>query len=288
MAKFSTLAKLSSDDLDALEEDLFDIETQDSEVEISRGASSSLDLQGYPPSENTIAENRREIIGIYRHGINIASSIEATPLLALLEEYGNDIPPKLRVAQDKGYAFYRMDMVFSINLPKATWPEEAEFAVEFFNQNSLGSFPVNITNFFPQELYEERIKAEASISVGLTGDLEFSVPDDIGQQFGVNSASAGVVTSASLAFAPINYKMRRARIRANGLNTQRVQWHYCMSSELSGQSEFQSWVIVKVPESMKQVVLEAQLGVLPYKKEWLVFRKQLKTLHQSVKLEVSL
>jgi hypothetical protein len=59
-----------------------------------------------------------------------------------------------------------------------------------------------------------------------------------------------------------------------------------LASELAGSSEFQSWIILKSPKAVTTLKMLLQLGVLPYKREWGLFRKYLKVMRDTQLLEV--
>ncbi len=98
------------------------------------------------------------------------------------------------------------------------------------------------------------------------------VPDDVAQANGLPKVSAEVDVGGLFVAGPFRYDLRRARIEASGLNESRVQWRYNLTSELTGSSEFQSWVVVKVSEHVKRLNVCVQLGVLPFRRHWLVFK----------------
>lgn len=232
---------------------------------------------------------RREAIGIYREGVEVHSIINSIPLFPLLERTGGrTMPPKLAVDMQRGYVFHLLEMVFSIRLPDDLWPDSAEFAVDISGTDSHEEIRPYIVNFFPQETYEDLIKVESKIDIGLTGELGFALPQDFDGLTGLSKASANVAVGANFIAGPLKYALRRARIKADGLNKQRAQWHYLMQSELTGQSEFQTWVVVKTDQAATKVSVVAELGVVPYKKEWFVFRKHLKPMVDRLPAEVPL
>ncbi len=79
-------------------------------------------------------EARREIIGVYKEGVLIASSVEAYPLLcAAAVNRATLVPSKIKVAKEvQGFEFHLIELVF---LPQSaasdSRPTRAEFAVEF-------------------------------------------------------------------------------------------------------------------------------------------------------------
>lgn len=272
---FKTSVGCSQSETDALEENLIDCEM---------GLDGPMNTRGGMSNGQDISKVRREIIGIYRSGIEIASTIEHYPLKAAT--LAASLPSDLQLAASEE-CLHLFSAVFSISLPEGITPAQAEFAINF-DEKSSGQKPISIIRFFPVETRGNVVRAEIATKVGLTASLDFSVPEEYSAMFGFPTLAANAGISSSLALGPFSYSIRKARILADGLYKPRVQWKYLISSELGGASEFQSWVIVRTPHRTKEINIVADLGVLPYKREWLIFKEYLPVMRHSLKIDAKL
>jgi hypothetical protein len=277
------LARATASELDDLDSTLIDAANASTRaLPAVRGGAD----EGRAGEDNELAEARHEIIGVYRQGVEIASSVEVVPLVALLKASKQPVPPLIALAA-RDHQFSLLQMVFSIRLPADVSPGEAEFAAAFRCEDSA---PV-VTNFFPQETRETVASAKLKAEVGLTASLSFGVPKELSALAGgAGNASGSVTAGGESAFlvGPLNFEIKRARVLADGMNSHRVQWRYVMASDLANSSEFQSWVVLKTPTKCKGVRMDAALGVLPFKKRWLVFKDHLKPMRDTLKLEIEL
>lgn len=283
MASFEQTGKagMSGEELDELESDLIDLET-DMRPPLRRGGDQKTEaIEAVEPSSI-----RREIVGIYHNGVDIASAVTVYPLIELLNAGSQPIPPHLVVAS-KEADVYVLQITFAIRLIEGISPEKAEFAVELINHNKEGEMPI-VISFFPQETRETLLKATTQAKVGLSGNLNFAVPSEVAIATGLPEASAKIEVTSSFIIGPFNFELRKARILADGINQSRVQWKYLLASDLAGSSEFQSWVVVRVPKNLLALTIKANIGILPYKREWGLFKTRLRPMYGKLEKKINL
>jgi hypothetical protein len=265
---------LNPDQLDSLEQELIDL---------APGALRTR-TRNKSNNEQEAAEIRRDLLGIYREGIKIASTISNYPLLPLLQSSKHPIPVEMQILGTE-FGIQLLEIVFAVRLPNGIFPAQAEFALDFSSESDIRP---SVVSFFPPETRKTVAKIEVTGKIGLTGELKFATSSDIASAIGLENAFAEIGTSSSFVAGPFNFNLQRTEILADGLNQPRVQWKYLTSSHLSAASEFRSWVVIKHPYDARRITVHADLGVLPFKSRWLIFRESLKPLRDSLKIELAL
>lgn len=140
-----------------------------------------------------------------------------------------------------GYAFVQLDCI-----------------VEFNPGRSPADRPVAY-QIFPEMEWEDVIRFEQGLSVGLDENLEFRVDlERLNKQLPVLSADvraavgAKAAGRAGLVVGPFDYRMRRPQIQTGGRGNAKVRWRLD-SEEYLQQEEPQLGLVLQVPKSVSRV-----------------------------------
>ncbi|AFS80369.1 hypothetical protein NKOR_02355 [Candidatus Nitrosopumilus koreensis AR1] len=210
-----------------------------------------------------------EIIKTYEDGIRISSQIDSTPLIPMYKNAEQKIPPKIITQHETmKYDFYLIEFFFGLMLKKGLFPKTAQLNVKLSDdvvKDNRKTFP---TQLFPGRKDKKYFEANVSGSFGINADLEFSVPEVIGQPIPFADVKVDGNLKSNFILGPFQYEYKKASIEVSGLNDPEIFWKYNMESELHGTNDFKSIMILKVAQEAKSVQMKVKLGVIPYKKEW--------------------
>jgi hypothetical protein len=222
-----------------------------------------------------------ELLAVYRDGVRIAPQVETTPLLAMLQASEVDVPPKLAAQAALGYAFYLVEITFRIMLPEDVRPLSARFALRLNDDVAEAERRVRPLSLFPRYEDAELFRAEVEGSFGIDASATISIPTLAGAALPFADVSAETAVKAGIVVGPFRYRFMRAKIEVAGEGDQQLEWRYQMESALLGANDFKSVLVLKIADEATSVVVAASLGVVPYKRRWLVFKKRLAEMTDS-------
>lgn len=272
------------------EEKLKDLENQLSAAESELIESVRRRGKGMPEVElKGLAEARSEIIETYRTGVRIAPQAESQPLIPLFEAAKVELPPEFRVDYEQmRYIFYLVTVTFSILLPKDQTPLKAELALILKDDIKDPARRTRVIRLFPGRKDVQFFSADIEGAFMLNAHMDLHSPL-VGSKilpFSNVEASAGL--KSGIVYGPFKFQFRKAMVEVTGESDQQVFWRYNLASELTGANDFKSILVLKIAEEAKSVEIAASLGVVPYKRQWLLFKEKLPLLPDDRILPVEL
>jgi hypothetical protein len=274
-----SFARCSDDDIDRMRRAM--------KLEMPAGEWRGASAPGSPSPVTNVSEERDDILSVIERGVRIATYSECVPLIPLIMASQLELPPTLKVEQDRGYEFYHVQVVFSVLLNPGEFPTRAEFALKI-DDEVPSARRARAIQLFPEYKSREYFSADLEGDIGVDGKLEFAValPESIPGVQG--SVSGGGTVKSKLVLGPFSFRFRRASIEVRGIGDERIEWGYNLEDELEGTNDFKSMLILKVPREAKSVALRAALGVRPSKRSWVLFSKHLPILRASADLVLEL
>lgn len=272
------------------EEKLKVLENQLSSAESELIASARRRGQMYEAEIKELAEaTRSEIIESYRRGVKIAPHAESQPLIPLFEAAKVELPPELRVDYEQmRYRFYLVIVTFSIFLPEDQFPLAAEFGLTLKDDVKDTVRRARVIRLFPgrKDVQFFSVDVEGAFMVNAHIDIYSPLTGSKISPFPSVEASAGL--RSGIVFGPLKFQFRKAAVEVRGESDQQVFWRYNLASELTGANDFKSILVLKIAEEAKSVEMAASLGVVPYKRQWMLFKEKLPMLLDNVILPVEL
>jgi len=245
------------------------------------------------PARKELEQITTEIIGIAAEGVNIASHAESRPLIPVFQAAKIELPPELKVDHEQmKYDFYSVEVTFSIFLPKEQFPLSATLELTLIDDSTDQVRRTRPIRLFPGRKDIQFFKVDIEGNFGIDASLNFSTP-----QIGLPllpyasieaKAAADASVKAALVVGPLTFPFRKAAIEVKGESDQRIFWRYNLESELSGTNEFKSVLILKVPQEVRSVSMDANLRVIPAKRNWLFLKAMLPELPARATLPVEL
>lgn len=289
----TTVARLDEDEVYDLERRLAIEMNRLTPGTPSRVRGPGSDIVQTTPERKELEDITTEIIGIAEQGVNIASNAESRPLIPVFQAAKIDLPPELKVDHEQmKYDFYSVEVTFSIFLPKEQFPLSAQLELNLIDDSTDQARRTRPIRLFPGRKDIQFFKVDLEGNFGIDASLNFSIPQ-IGVPFSPYAnlgakASADAGVKAGLVVGPLTFPFRKAAVEVKGESDQHIFWRYNMESELSGSNEFKSVLILKIPQEVRSVKLDASLRVVPAKRSWLLLKTMLPELPAQAMLPIEL
>ena len=231
------------------------------------------------PGRRDLEEAAADLLSAARRGVQIAPQVESRPLVPLYEAAGTPIPPPILIDRDRlGYEHYLVEITFSAMLPEDQQPLRAEFALRLDDDIVDPPRRLRPTELFPDRENIELFRVDLEGAIGLDANMKFTVPQDAGQPVPIAKLDAETRLKAGIAFGPLSFPFRKAKIEVTGISAQDVIWRYDLQSALLGRNVFKSTLLLKIAREAKRADLGAALSLVPYKRKWAVFKDRLPVL----------
>lgn len=199
-------------------------------------------------------------------------------------DLGLQCPPHIAHLMRR-FDFYLVHFPITL-VPKPGWGfQQLDCIVEFNPDQPPTERPV-VYHIFPQEDWEDIIRFQQGLAIGLDENLEFKVdlkrlavelPNlDTAQQAKIGAKAAGL---AGLVVGPFNYRIRRPKIVSRGQGNVKVRWRL-ESEAYVGEEEPQLGVVLQVPKDVSQV---NAVGALKVGKDFHTFTAHLRHLMRFVR-----
>jgi hypothetical protein len=289
----TTVARLDEDEVYKLERRLAIELNKLTPGETSRVRGPGSDMTMATPARRELEQITKEIIKNAEEGVHIASHAESHPLIPVFKAAKIELPPELKVDHDQmRYDFYSVEVTFSILLPKEQFPLSATLALNLSDDSPNQARRARPIRLFPGRKDIQFFKVDVEGKVGIDACLNFSMPQlglplsPVVQLGGSASADAGV--KAALVIGPLTFPFRKAALEVKGESDQHIVWRYNMESELSGNNEFKSVLILKIPQEVRSVTMSAALLVVPARRSWLILKSILPELPAQATLPIEL
>jgi hypothetical protein len=276
------VAKLDSNALDALEEDLTLASSRLSEgPSRSRGAAARR-------ATTDLSAIRDDILKSYKTGVTIAPQTETTPLIPLYRAAKQALPPQIQVDHEGSrYDFYLVQIIFGTTLPSDQYPLAAEFTLKLEDDIADGARRTRPLSLFPARRDVDLFRADLNVDVDLDVSLNFSVPIPDGLPV-TGKVDAGAKSTVSLGVGPFHFAVRKALVEVSGEGSQDILWRYQFDQRVTGANDFKSLMVLKVAQEARRVKIAAAIAMTPCKAHWLVFKEVLPQIRDDVDLPVEL
>jgi len=197
---------------------------------------------------------------------------------------GLEVPPVVSGLMRR-FDFYLLHFPITL-FPKPGWGfGYLECIVEFNPGRPPAERPVAY-QIFPEEEWQDVIRANQGLAMGVNENLEFKVDlERLGAELPDLSpmARAKVALKASgtagLILGPFNYRIRRAKIQTGGRGNVKVRWRLD-SEEYFEQEELRLGVVLQVPKTVSRVDI---IGVLKAYRDFHLFTAHLRYLLRYVR-----
>ena len=194
---------------------------------------------------------------LYSATLEFSKVLEVLPLRKSdYEAQGLQVPTRI-AAQMKNFRFYLVNVpITMVSLPGWGFVE-LECILEFNPLDEAKDRPV-AHELLPKEKWQDVVRANQGLQVGLDENLEFQTPKLVEQVLGKTGVNLAARATAGLVLGPFEYRIRRPQIVARGVGNVKARWRL-VGEQTIEREEPVLGIVLKVPKHVRQVEL---IGVL--------------------------
>ncbi|BCL79096.1 hypothetical protein ccbrp13_15610 [Ktedonobacteria bacterium brp13] len=245
------------------------------------------------PERAELEARAQEVVKIAKTGVRIAPFVESRPLVPLFKAAKIDLPSIVRIDHEQmRYNFYCVESTFSILLAQDQFPLVAELDMLLIDDAKSAARSTRPLRLFPDRKDKHFFTADIEGEIGIDAQMAIAVPEmniELPSLLQTHAKlAANTQLKANFVVGPLTFPFRRAAIEVVGESDQQIFWRYNLQSELTGVNLFKSVLILKVPQEVHSVRIEATLSVVPCSHRWVFFRDVLPKLSDTKLLVVEL